>query len=153
MVLSIGCDHGAYELKETIKRHLLELGHEALDFGCHSTQSTDYPPFAFEAAEAVASGRAERGIVLCTTGIGVCICANKVRGIRCALCCDVKSARLTRLHNNANMLALGAGIISKELAIEITDEWLSTEFEGGRHQRRVDLITEYENRNLKGEHK
>ncbi|MDO4543896.1 MAG: ribose 5-phosphate isomerase B [Clostridia bacterium] len=146
MKLAIGCDHGAYVMKEELKLHLLEQGYEVVDFGCNSLQSVDYPPFAFAAAEAVANKEVDRGIVLCTTGIGVSICANKVKGIRCALCGDVRSALMTRMHNDTNMLALGASIISTETAIEITDIWLKTEFEGGRHQRRIDLISDYENR-------
>lgn len=149
MIISLGCDHGAYKLKEQVKNHLTSIGHKVEDFGCFSLDSVDYPDFAFKAAEAVRDGAAERGIVLCTTGIGVCICANKVKGVRCALCTDVNSASMTRKHNDSNVLALGAGIICNELAINIVDTWLSTAFEGGRHLRRVEKISNYEKTNIK----
>lgn len=146
MKISLACDHGGYELKENIKKWLEERGLEVVDFGCHSTESCDYPDFAEAAARAVASGECEKGIVVCTTGIGVSICANKVRGVRCALCADTLSAEMTRRHNNTNMLALGAGIVGKNLAQRIVEVWLNTEFEGGRHQRRVDKMMDIENR-------
>lgn len=146
MKISLACDHGGYELKENIKKWLEERGLEVVDFGCHSTESCDYPDFAEAAARAVGSGECEKGIVVCTTGIGVSICANKVKGVRCALCADTLSAEMTRRHNNANMLALGAGILGKNLAQRIVEVWLDTEFEGGRHQRRVDKMMEIENR-------
>lgn len=139
-MIAIACDHGAYELKETVKQHLLDAGYEVKDFGTDSLESCDYPDYAAPAARAVASGECEKGIVLCTTGIGVSIVANKVKGIRCALCSDLLSAGLTRQHNDANMLALGAGVVGKNLALAIVDKWLTTEFEGGRHQRRVDKV-------------
>ena len=145
MKISLGCDHGAYALKEDVKRWLTGQGHEVVDCGTHSTDSCDYPIFAKAAAELVASGECERGIVLCTTGIGISISANKVKGIRCALCGDAFSAEMTRRHNDANMLALGAGIVGKNLAERIVEVFLTTEFEGGRHQRRVDLMMEIEN--------
>ena len=144
MKISIGSDHGGFAYKEALKEHLLSLGHEIVDCGCFGTQSVDYPAFGFAVAELVRDGGADRGIVICTTGIGMSISANKVRGIRCALCSDVKSAELTRKHNDSNVLALGAGIIPLSLALEITDVWLSTEFEGGRHERRIRAIAEYE---------
>ncbi|MDD3164525.1 MAG: ribose 5-phosphate isomerase B [Oscillospiraceae bacterium] len=144
MKLSIGCDHGGYALKETVKQYLLDHGHEVVDCGTNSTDSCDYPEFAAAAANAVASGACDRGIVICTTGIGVSICANKVRGIRCALCGDLLSAEMTRRHNNANMLALGAGIVGQNLALRIVEVFLATEFEGGRHQRRIDKISALE---------
>lgn len=146
MKISLACDHGGYELKENVKKWLEERGLEVVDFGCHSTESCDYPDFAEAAARAVGSGECEKGIVVCTTGIGVSICANKVKGVRCALCADTLSAEMTRRHNNANMLALGAGILGKNLAQRIVEVWLDTEFEGGRHQRRVDKMMEIENR-------
>lgn len=146
MKISLACDHGGYELKENIKKWLEERGLEVVDFGCHSTESCDYPDFAEAAARAVGSGECEKGIVVCTTGIGVSICANKVKGVRCALCADTLSAEMTRRHNNANMLALGAGILGKNLAQRIVEVWLDTEFEGGRHQRRVDKMMDIENR-------
>lgn len=140
MKIAIACDHGGYALKEAVKAHLTEKGYEAVDFGTNSTESCDYPDFAAPAAKAVAAGECEKGIVICTTGIGVSIVANKVKGIRCALCSDPLSAEMTRRHNDTNMLAMGAGIIGQNLAMDIVDTWLATEFEGGRHQRRVDKI-------------
>ncbi len=144
MKLSIGSDHGGFAYKEAVKEHLISLGHEVVDVGCYSTESVDYPDFGIAAAELVRDGIVDRGVVICTTGIGISIAANKVRGIRCALCGDLKSAEMTRRHNDANMLAMGAGIIPLPLALEITDVWLSTEFEGGRHARRIGKITAYE---------
>ena len=140
MKISIGCDHGGYALKEHVKAYLEEKGHEILDCGTYSTESCDYPDFGKAAAKAVADGQCERGIVICTTGIGISITANKVPGIRCALCGDTFSAEMTRRHNDANMLAMGAGMIGKNVAERIVDVFLATEFEGGRHQRRVDKI-------------
>ena len=140
MKIAIACDHGGYALKEAVKAHLTEKGYEAVDFGTNSTESCDYPDFAAAAAKAEAAGECEKGIVICTTGIGVSIVANKVKGIRCALCSDPLSAEMTRRHNDTNMLAMGAGIIGQNLAMDIVDIWLATEFEGGRHQRRVDKI-------------
>ena len=143
-MIAIACDHGAYQLKELVKKHLEEKGLACKDFGTHSTDSCDYPDFAGPAAQAVASGECEKGIVLCTTGIGVSITANKVKGIRCALLSDVLSARMTRQHNDTNMMAIGAGVVGPNLALEIVDTWLSAEFEGGRHQRRIDKMMAYE---------
>ena len=140
MKIAIGSDHGAFALKSKFIAHLEAQGHEVKDFGTYSTSSCDYPDFAGAAAKAVASGECERGIVLCTTGIGVSITANKVKGVRCALLSDPVSARLTRQHNDTNMMALGAGFVGPMLAKEIVDVWLGTEFEGGRHQRRVDKM-------------
>ncbi len=139
-MIAIACDHGGYELKEAVKKHLEDSGYAVKDFGTHSTESCDYPDYAAPAAQAVASGACTSGILICTTGIGVSMVANKVHGIRCAVCSDLLSAALTRQHNNANMLAMGAGIIGKNLALAIVDTFLSTEFEGGRHQRRVDKV-------------
>lgn len=144
MKISIASDHGGFALKEYLKNYLENLGHTVLDCGTHSEDSCDYPDFGVAAARAVAEGRCERGIVVCTTGIGISITANKVRGIRCALCRDVLSARLTRQHNNANMLALAGGFTGPFEAEHIVDAFLTTEFEGGRHQRRVDKIMEIE---------
>ncbi len=144
MKIAIACDHGAYHLKETVKKHLTEQGHEVKDFGTNSLDSCDYPDFAGPAAQAVASGECEKGIVLCTTGIGVSITANKVKGIRCALLSDLLSAKMTRQHNDTNVMAMGAAIVGEMLALQIVDTWLGTEFEGGRHQRRVDKIMAYE---------
>ena len=141
MRIAIACDHGALELKETLMIHLAEQGHIVVNFGTNSLDSCDYPDFAGPAAQAVASGECEKGIVLCTTGIGVSITANKVKGIRCALLSDLMSARMTREHNDTNMMAMGAGVVGAMLATEIVDTWLSTEFSGGeRHQRRIDKM-------------
>ena len=128
-----------------MRAHLEELGHEVLDFGTDTPDSCDYADFGVPAARAVASGECERGVVLCTTGIGMCITANKIRGIRCALLSDLMSARLTRQHNNANMIAMGAAVVGEMLALEILDVFLTTEFQGGRHQRRIDKIMALEN--------
>ena len=144
MNISMGCDHGGYPLKEFLKRWLQEQGHTVVDCGTGSTDSCDYPVFGAAAAREVAEGRCERGIVICTTGIGISITANKVKGIRCALCSDPLSAEMTRRHNDANMLAMGAGMIGRNMAQRITEVFLSTPFEGGRHQRRVDLISQLE---------
>ncbi len=145
MKIAIASDHGGFDLKEQVKVWLQEMGHEVEDFGCHSKESCDYPDFGAAAARAVASGQCERGIVICTTGIGISIAANKVKGIRCALCSEPWSAEMTRRHNNANMLAMGAGAVGPLLARRIVETFLTTEFEGGRHQRRVDKITAVEN--------
>ena len=145
MKISVACDHGALDLKNQVKAHLEELGHEVMDFGTHTTDSCDYPDTIAPAARAVANGECERAIVLCTTGIGASIAANKVKGVRCALLSDVLSARMTRLHNDTNVMALGAGIVGKNLAMEIVDVWLNTEFSHDpRHQRRIDKLTALE---------
>ena len=144
MKIALGSDHGGYALKRDIIQLLEKLGHEYKDFGCYSTESCDYPDFGEAAARAVASGEYDYGIVICTTGIGISITANKVKGIRCALCADSLSAELTRRHNDANMLAMGAGMVGPNLAERIVDVFLSTGFEGGRHARRVGLITQME---------
>ncbi len=136
----MACDHGGLELKLLIKKHLEDRGFTVADFGTDSLASCDYPDYAEPAARAVASGECDRGILVCTTGIGVSIVANKVKGVRCALLSDTVSARLTRLHNDTNMMALGQGIVGQKLALEIVDIWLDTAFEGGRHQNRVDKI-------------
>ncbi len=141
MIIAIACDHGALELKNTLKAHLESQGHTVRDFGTHSLDSCDYPDFAAPAAQAVAAGECEKGIVLCTTGIGVSITANKVPGIRCALLSDLMSARMTREHNDTNMMAMGAGVVGTMLALEIADTWLNTPFsQGPRHQRRIDKV-------------
>lgn len=145
MNISIGCDHGALALKNKILAHLTAQGHEVKDFGTYTSDSCDYPDFAAAAARAVASGECQKGIVLCTTGIGVSISANKVKGVRCALLTDTWTAKMTRLHNDTNMMALGAGVVGESLALEIVDTWLSTEFSGeARHQRRIDKVMELE---------
>ena len=143
-MIAIASDHGGYALKEHIKAYLTAKGITCQDFGTDSPQSCDYPIFGRAAAEAVASGQCEKGIVICTTGIGISITANKVKGIRCALCSEPLSAEMCRRHNDANMLALGAGIIGHNLAERIVDTFLSAEFEGGRHARRVGLISDME---------
>lgn len=144
MKISLACDHGGLSLKQAVREHLEALGHQVEDFGTDSQESCDYPDFAAPAAQAVARGACDRGIVICTTGIGVCIAANKVRGIRCALLSDLMSARLTRQHNDTNMMALGAGVVGEKLALELVDVWLTTEFEGGRHARRVHKLMDLE---------
>lgn len=144
-MIAIACDHSALELKAEIKALLEQRGLEYKDFGTDSDASCHYPVFGARAAKAVASGECDRGIVICGTGIGISLAANKVKGIRCALCGDTYSARMTRAHNDANMLAMGARVIGVELAKEITAAWLDTPFEGGRHQTRVDMITAIEN--------
>lgn len=142
-MIAIGCDHGGFELKEKIVSFLKEKNIEVKDFGCYSKDSCDYPVFGRAAAKAVAGGECEKGIVICTTGIGISISANKIKGVRCALCSDTLSAKMTRLHNNANVLAMGAGIIGENLAYDIVETFLGTEFSGEeRHQRRIDLIEE-----------
>ena len=141
MKIAIGCDHGALALKNVLIPHLEKKGYEVKDFGTYSLDSCDYPDFAAPAAQAVASGECEKGIVLCTTGIGVSIVANKVKGVRCALLSDVMSARMTREHNDTNMMAIGAGVVGQMLALEIVDTWLGTEFSHNeRHQRRIDKM-------------
>ena len=141
MKIAIACDHGALALKNTLMAHLQGQGHELVNFGTDTAESCDYPDFAAAAARAVAQGKCDKGIVLCTTGIGVSISANKIDGIRCALLSDVWSAKMTRLHNDTNMMALGAGVVGENLALEIADTWLGTEFSGDeRHQRRINKL-------------
>ena len=141
MKIAIGCDHGALELKNVMVAHLEKQGHEVKDFGTYTKDSCDYPEYAAAAAKAVASGEYDKGIVLCTTGIGVSITANKIKGIRCALLSDVMSARMTREHNDTNVMAIGAGVVGQMLALEIADTWLGTAFSGEeRHQRRIDKV-------------
>ena len=140
-MVAIGSDHGGYELKEKVKRHLEAMNLEVKDVGCYGLESVDYPVFGHAVAEAVANGECEKGIVICTTGIGISISANKVKGIRCALCSEALSAKMTRLHNNANVLAMGAAMVGEMQAMEIVDTFINTEFSGEeRHQRRIDLI-------------
>lgn len=140
-MIAIGSDHGGYDLKQSVIRHLEEAGIPCEDLGCHGKESCDYAEFGHAVARAVAEGRCEKGIVICTTGIGISISANKIPGIRCALCGDSFSAKMTRLHNDANVLAMGAGIVGENLALEIVDTFLHTEFSGEeRHVRRINLI-------------
>ena len=141
MKIAIACDHGAYLLKNKVADHLRKQGFQVEDFGTDGPESCDYPDFAAKAARAVAGGECDKGIVLCTTGIGVSITANKVKGIRCALLSDLMSARLTREHNDTNMMAIGAGVVGENLALEIMHTWLKTPFSGeARHQRRIDKV-------------
>lgn len=140
MKIAVASDHGGFALKEEVKKHLMERGIEVLDLGTHSEESVDYPVYGRACGEAVASGKADLGVVVCGTGIGISIAANKVKGIRCGLCTSVEMARLTKQHNNANILALGGRTTEKGLAMEIVDAWLDTEFEGGRHLRRTDML-------------
>ena len=145
-MIALACDHGAYDLKEAIRAHLEQRGLDVKDFGCYDKSSCDYADFAAAAARAVASGECEKGILACTTGIGMSIAANKVKGIRCALLGDLMSARLTREHNDTNMMALGAGVTGEMLALQIADTWLDTGFSHAeRHQRRIDKVMALEN--------
>ena len=140
MKIAIGCDHGGYLLKQDVLIWLEEHDIDVEDFGCYSRESVDYPAYGEKVGRAVASGEADFGIVICTTGIGISIAANKVKGIRCAHCTDVLSAEMTRRHNNANVLAMGAGLTGTNVALRMVEVFLNSEFEGGRHQRRVDLL-------------
>ena len=140
-MIAIGSDHGGFDLKEAVVAHLKEQGVGVKDYGCYDKSSCDYPIYGRAVAEAVAKGECEKGIVICTTGIGISITANKIKGIRCALCADTLSAKMTRLHNDANVLAMGGGIVGPNLGISIVDAFLNTEFsEEEKHQRRVGLI-------------
>lgn len=143
-MIAIGSDHGGYALKEHIKAYLISKGITCLDVGCDSPDSCDYPIFGKAVGEAVASGQCEKGIVICTTGVGISISANKVKGVRAALCADTLTAEMTRRHNDANVLAMGAGIVGPNLAQRMVDVFLETQFEGGRHQRRVNLMMDIE---------
>lgn len=137
MNIVVVSDHAGFNLKEGIKEHLQSLGHNVTDCGAYSTESVDYPDFADKAVSEILEGRCERGIFICGTGIGISIAANRYKGIRAALCSDIYSVRLSRQHNNSNVLAMGAGIVALPLGKELVNEWLKTEFEGGRHERRV----------------
>lgn len=148
MQIAIGSDHGGWQLKETVKAVLDELKIPYRDFGTFSRESVDYPDIALAVAEAVAAGEYDKGVIICGTGIGVSIAANKVPGIRAALCHDVFSAKATREHNDANILTMGERVIGPGLAAEIVKAWLGAEFTGGRHQRRVDKITAIEGKYL-----
>jgi ribose 5-phosphate isomerase B len=146
MKIAIGSDHAGYALKEAIKDDLIKKGYDVKDFGTYSPESVDYPDFGIKASEAVARGECDYGVVICGSGIGISIAANKVKGIRAALVCDIERASLARMHNNANVLALGARFTQIDVAKEIVDVFLSTPFEGQRHEKRVFKITEYENK-------
>ena len=136
----IGCDHGGLNLKHKVVEHLKEIGYEVEDVGTYTTESVDYPIYAKKVAHAVADGKYEKGIIICGTGIGVSIVANKVKGIRASLCGDTFSAKATRQHNNSNILCMGERVIGAGLALDIVDIWLTTEYEGGRHQKRIDMM-------------
>jgi ribose 5-phosphate isomerase B len=140
VIIAIGCDHGGFELKNEIIKHLEEKGFEIKDFGCYDTNSVDYPDIARVVCESVVSEESEKGILVCGTGIGMSIAANKVKGIRAALLSDTFSAKMTAAHNNSNVIALGGRVLGVELAKDIVDAYLSSEFMGGRHQNRVDKI-------------
>lgn len=140
--IAIGSDHGGFNLKNTIIKHLEDKGYEVKDYGTYSTDSCDYPVYAKAVAKSVASGENEKGILVCGSGIGVSIAANKVKGVRAALCHESHSAMLSRLHNNANVLCLGERITGESLALDIVDVWLKSEYEGGRHQKRIDMLDE-----------
>ena len=140
MKIVVGCDHAAYELKEAIKEKLIKEGHDVLDVGCDSTESVDYPKYGHAVGRTVASGEAERGIAVCGSGIGISIACNKVPGIRAALCTSVEMAEMCRRHNNANVVCMGARMISQELAFDIIDKWMTTDFEGGKHERRINEL-------------
>ena len=144
MKIALACDHGGLNLKNAVKDYLEKHGYEYVDFGTHTTDSCDYPDYALPAAEAVANGECDKGILICSTGIGVSIVANKVPGVRCAHCHDVYCATFTRLHNNANVLAMGEKVVGVGYALQIAEAFLTTEFEGGRHSRRVDKISAIE---------
>lgn len=147
-MIALACDHGALELKNHLKSYLSDKGMDFRDFGTETAESCDYPDYVIPAAKSVADGECELGIVLCTTGIGASITANKVRGIRCALCHEPMSAELCRRHNDANMMAIGAGVTGPKLAERMVDVFLTTPFDGGRHQRRIDKITALEDENF-----
>lgn len=142
MKIGIGSDHGGYELKESIKEYLNQLGLEFIDYGTNSLESVDYPDYGKKLADAVLDKEVDRGILICGTGIGISITANRIQGIRCALCSDTFSARMSREHNNANILALGGRVVGTGLALDIVKVFLDTEFEGGRHERRINKIDE-----------
>lgn len=142
MIIAVAGDHGGFELKNRIREHLKDRGIKVVDLGTDSGEAVDYPVYGRACAEAVASGKADLGVVCCGTGIGISIAANKVKGIRCGLCTSVEMAELTKKHNNANMIALGGRITDPDMALEIVDKWLETEFEGGRHRRRVEMLDE-----------
>lgn len=146
MILAIGSDHGGFELKGHIINHLKERGAEVKDFGCYDEKSVDYPDIAETVCNELLGGNAESAILICGTGIGISIAANKIKGIRAAHCTDVYSAEMTKRHNNANVLCLGGRVTGRELAFKIVDAWLDAEFEGGRHQSRIDKITALESK-------
>ena len=148
MKIAIGCDHAGYQYKEIVKKYLEEKGFEVIDKGTYSEERVDYPIYGEAVANAVASGEADKGIVICGTGIGISISANKVKGIRAALCTNEYMARMARKHNDANVLAFGARVLGIDVALGIVDEFFSTDFEGGRHEKRVNIIKEIEEKNF-----
>ncbi|MDP4153048.1 MAG: ribose 5-phosphate isomerase B [Bacillota bacterium] len=143
-MIAIGCDHAGFELKRAVIKHLEEKGLKVKDLGTYSTDSCDYPDIALAVGTAVTDGTCEKGILVCGTGIGMSIAANKIKGVRAACCSDTYSAKLTRMHNNANVLCFGARVVGEGLALEIVDAYIGTEFEGGKHQRRIDKISALE---------
>lgn len=145
MKLAIGCDHGGFELKEAVREYLEQHGVAYEDFGTYNTDSVDYAPIAAKAARAVAEGRADMGVLICSTGLGISMAANKVKGIRAAVCTNEFCAEMTRRHNNANILCMGGMVVDRETALKILDIFLNTGFDGGRHQRRIDQIAQIEN--------
>ncbi len=147
MKIAIGCDHGGFELKESLLKYLNNKNYEVSDFGCYSSDSVDYPLIGASVAKSVANNENEKAILICSTGIGISIAANKVKGVRAALCSDLYSAEMTRRHNNSNIICLGAQVTSDFLAKKLVDIFLTTEFEGDRHQRRIDLISKIEKDN------
>jgi ribose 5-phosphate isomerase B len=147
-VIALGADHAGFPLKEDLKAWLIEQGHQVIDFGTHSPESVDYPDYATQVAESVAAAKADRGVLVCGTGIGMAMTANKIAGIRAALCGDAFTARMSREHNDANVLTMGARLTAREAAIEILGTWLQTEFAGGRHARRVEKIAQLERTRL-----
>ena len=144
--IALGADHAGFELKEALKGWLIDQGYQVLDLGTHSAESVDYPDYAIQVAQSVADGKVERGLLVCGTGIGMAMTANKVAGVRAALCSDLYTARMSREHNDANVLTLGGRLMDPEMAIEMLKLWLETEFAGGRHSRRVGKIAEFERR-------
>lgn len=145
-MIALGADHAGWELKEELKAWLLDQGHQVLDFGTHSPEAVDYPDYAAQVAEAVAAGKAERGVLVCGTGIGMAMAANKVPGVRAAFCPDLYTARMSREHNDVNVLTLGGRLMGREPALEILEMWLRCEFQGGRHSRRLGKIADLERR-------
>ncbi|MBF7096164.1 ribose 5-phosphate isomerase B [Alkalibacter mobilis] len=146
MKIAIGSDHGGFQLKETVKEYLLDKNYEVEDFGAYDTESVDYPEIGEKVALSVKDGESEKGIIVCGTGLGISISANKIPGIRAALVSDTFSAKMSRAHNDANILALGGRVLGTDLALEIVDTWLKTDFEGGRHERRVNKIKDLESK-------
>ncbi len=144
MKIAIGCDHTAIDLKETIKKHLQDKGHEVEDVGTYSKESCDYPIYGFKVANKIKNGEAERGVLICGTGVGISLAANKVKGIRAVVCSEPYTAKMARMHNNAQIVAMGARVVSDGLATDIVDAFMNAEFEGGRHQRRVDILNRIE---------